>query len=447
MRYDQSYIVRLIAKYLTEGLTPKEQAILDEWVAESEVNRSIMEEIDDPERFARILEDYEYVDPEIAWQELVEREPELLKMGPTNTGNRTGWVFPRLNRFRIWIGNHRRLAINFSLGFVILVLVVTTLFRLPLQNNRNGTPVYVHEPLSPAGYGASLQLAGGPVLELANLALGFIGSRGGLHFSKTEDGKIVITAEGRGDADGRDAAGAGALGAGAPGAGAPGADKELAGILRTPKGAWYTAVLADRTVVSLNAGSKLELYACNGGLSREVTLTGEAYFDVAPGHGEMGVGRPFVVHVKRGEANMLNIICLGTRFNVKAYEGGHILAALDQGKIQLEKGGQVLTTLDPGEAVMLDDNGVHKLEGRSGAASSWKDGKFDFKQEPVDQILDDLGRWYDARVVHTDKRPIRDTVYSLIGYRKQSLDTLVGRLSQAAGFHYRIDAGTVYVWH
>ena len=483
MRYDRSYIVRLIAKYLTDGLSPREQAILDEWVEESEVNRQILEEVEDPERFAQILEDYEYIDPEIAWQQLVEREPELLKIGSKDRGNPagaadahsgsrvdktggtaagpgsqidktgadgrpsgTGWAISRLNRFKAWIENHRRSAMNFSFGLILVLLVVTTFFRLISTGSLNRTPVYVHEPLSPAGYGASIQLAGGPVLELANLALGVIGARGGLHFSKTEEGKVEVVADGgrRGEGGSRAAAagsrGEGGSRAAADARGAGCAGRELTATLSTPNGAWFTAVLADHTVVSLNAGSTLGLYSCGGNDAREVTLTGEAFFDVAP---TKGGAEPFVVHV----SDAMNIICLGTRFNVKAYGRGHILTTLDQGRIQLEKNGRILTTLDRGEAAILDDQGVRKIAGWPAAASSWKDGKFDFEQVPVSQILEDLGRWYDAKIVYSDKRPITDTVYSLIGYRMQPLDTLVERLSQDAGFHYKIDAGTVYVWH
>ena len=454
MKYDHAYIGRLLAKYLTEGLSKKEQAILDEWIEASDSNRQIFEEVRDPERFAQILEEFPYVDSEQAWRDLQDRAPELLKRdeprddsrvdawmkaaGSRGSGGRVGrgtgggsarvsWVASGLNRIKAWIEHHRRAA-NFATGFFVAALAVITFVRIALHLSPSGvsaagTHAYVREPLSPAGYNATLQLAGGPVLELANLALGFIGSQGGLHFTKTEDGKIVITSETAGGTSGGD----------------------FTAALTTPKGAWFTAVLADGTTVNLNAGSTLEMHTSGGVPIREVTLRGEAFFDVAKVDG----ARPFVVHVEGRTGHKggdLHIISLGTRFNVKAYEGGNVLTSLDQGRIELEKDGRILTTLDPGEAVIMDDSGVRKVEGQA-AASCWKDGKFDFEQKRVDEILADLSRWYDARIEYTDKRPITDTIYSLIGFRKQPLDTLVKRLSEGAGFHYKIDAGTIYVWH
>ena len=77
----------------------------------------------------------------------------------------------------------------------------------------------------------------------------------------------------------------------------------------TSKGEKSTFMLDDGTRVTLNADSKLEYAADFPVKSREVYLTGEAFFDV---HGD--AQKPFIIHT-----NKMDIKVLGTAFNVKSY--------------------------------------------------------------------------------------------------------------------------------
>ena len=77
--------------------------------------------------------------------------------------------------------------------------------------------------------------------------------------------------------------------------------------LLIPHGRIYTVVLSDSTIVTLNAESEL-IFPNNFGDVREVSLKGEAYFQVAK------TGSPFIVH-----ADNINIRVLGTKFNISNY--------------------------------------------------------------------------------------------------------------------------------
>ena len=81
MKYDPQFIGNLLARHLMIGLDAEEREILNDWVASSERNRSLLEELEDPIRRARLLKDYEPIDTEAAWLELVEAEPWILKGG------------------------------------------------------------------------------------------------------------------------------------------------------------------------------------------------------------------------------------------------------------------------------------------------------------------------------------------------------------------------------
>ncbi len=100
-------------------------------------------------------------------------------------------------------------------------------------------------------------------------------------------------------------------------------------------------VLADGTQVWLNSGSKLSYNKNNSNGQREVSLTGEAYFDVFkdPVH-------PFIIHTGR-----INIKVLGTAFNVRSYPGEkNIETSLIRGRVEV-------TIKDrPSESIILKPN-------------------------------------------------------------------------------------------
>lgn len=83
--------------------------------------------------------------------------------------------------------------------------------------------------------------------------------------------------------------------------------------------------LPDGTIVYLNANSHLQYDGEFNKTSRDVVLTGEAYFDVA--HNPK---KPFIVHTSKAAIRVL-----GTRFNVKNYDGELWETTLLQGKIEM----------------------------------------------------------------------------------------------------------------
>ncbi|GAA0885073.1 MULTISPECIES: FecR family protein [Sphingobacterium] len=90
-------------------------------------------------------------------------------------------------------------------------------------------------------------------------------------------------------------------------------------------------VLEDGTKVTLNASSKI-IYPASfkDSSTREVTLIGEAFFDVAK-----NPSKPFLIHTPRMEISVL-----GTAFNVRDYaEENNAQTALVRGKVSIWKKG------------------------------------------------------------------------------------------------------------
>ncbi len=95
----------------------------------------------------------------------------------------------------------------------------------------------------------------------------------------------------------------------------------------TKRGSRSNIKLPDGTMVWLNADSKLTYGEQFIGATREVSLVGEAYFDVA--HDPL---RPFVIHIGRS-----SIRVLGTAFNVRNYPQDNTWeTTLMRGKVEVE---------------------------------------------------------------------------------------------------------------
>lgn len=161
--------------------------------------------------------------------------------------------------------------------------------------------------------------------------------------------------------------------------------------LKIPRGGEYVLVLADGSTVYLNAESKLTYPVHFTGKERRVYLTGEAYFEV-----QRDTSRPFIVAV----SDSLKIQVLGTEFGVRAYsEEGCIRTTLKKGKVSVENGGYGVI-LTPNMQASFDKK-TTRLDVREVNVDlylAWKDGRLVFDNRPLEDILKDLGKWYDFDV-------------------------------------------------
>ncbi|MDR2148023.1 MAG: FecR family protein, partial [Tannerella sp.] len=101
----------------------------------------------------------------------------------------------------------------------------------------------------------------------------------------------------------------------------------LSGVkIEVPYGSKALTTLPDGSKVWVNAGSKITYAADFGITSRDVYLTGEAYFDIAKNE-----KIPFYVNT-----DVLKIKVFGTAFNVKAYsDDDRVETTLDRGSISI----------------------------------------------------------------------------------------------------------------
>ena len=159
--------------------------------------------------------------------------------------------------------------------------------------------------------------------------------------------------------------------------------------LRVGRGHEYMLILSDGTKVWLNSDSELRYPVSFGKDMRRVSLSGEAYFEVAPDSTS-----PFIVQVDE----RFEVKVLGTRFNIKAYLTDiRYETTLVEGKVLVKQPEGMGVVLNPSEQIVIGRDGEHELrEVDTDYYLAWHEGWFYFNDEPLEQVLEMFGRWYDV---------------------------------------------------
>ena len=171
-----------------------------------------------------------------------------------------------------------------------------------------------------------------------------------------------------------------------------------------PLGSRSHLTLADGTQVNLNSGSSLKLCKNFSSHHREVTLTGEGYFQV-----KSDKKHPFTV-----ETSKFDVTVTGTKFNISSYAADQeISATLAEGHIKLSTIDHKTIDLTPGQKISFDQQSMQpKLEKADvDSELAWVKGQFDFKEIPFPDLIKRLERWYDVKLVYKNSE-FNSMVYS-----------------------------------
>lgn len=166
----------------------------------------------------------------------------------------------------------------------------------------------------------------------------------------------------------------------------------------TERAEYKYLVLPDSTKVWLNAASTLEFPTDFDKNKREVSLSGEAYFDVQ--HAE---NAPFIIHTGK-----VSTTVLGTAFNIKAYPGqANIIVSVSHGKVRVNYGDKTPALLTQGQQVKVNEVTESAITKKATLVETapWKDGSLAYDGEAMQDIVADLERVYNVQI-RIDNRAI-----------------------------------------
>lgn len=340
----------LIEKYATESISEQERLLLLQYMNDPAFSAAI----------AAILEE-SYLSGEYNGTEPPERAARFEQLMQERLR-----PVRHINRRRYW-----------AAAASILVLLATGLYVWNANKPKViTTATHTQNDIQPGKNGAILTLADGSEVVLDSLKNGLVASQTGSQAVLT-NGQLHYNVNGQ-------------------------TTGEIQyNTINTPKGRQFRLTLPDGTNVWLNAASSIRYPTLFPDKQRQVSITGEVYFEVA-----QNAGRPFKVTVNNKE----EVDVLGTHFNVNAYENEQqISTTLLQGSVKVNQTASpapVPVILKPGQQARLAQNKMTVISDvDTDKVMAWKNGAFNFDDLSLDEAMRLLERWYDIDVIYENGIP------------------------------------------
>lgn len=214
--------------------------------------------------------------------------------------------------------------------------------------------------------------------------------------------------------------------------------------------------LPDGTQVWLNGNSQLTYSTADFGKSkREVTLTGEAFFDVAKNE-----QIPFIIHVIN-----VNIRVMGTAFNVKAYPSQKsVETSLIRGLIEIttKQDPERKIIVRPNEKIIIPEEAsagtdadsdssqalysiarLQKDKHQTIAETAWMESRLEFDNESFEDIAPKMNSWFSVSIRFADSSIARRRFSAVI--EKESLQQTLEAMKLSYPFSYRIKGAEILI--
>jgi ferric-dicitrate binding protein FerR (iron transport regulator) len=359
-------IVRLLHQQLTgEVLTAEEQQELDAWKNTSLSNTTLHGKINDEATVRQMLQTWYHIERNRE-KNKVRFLAMLQDLQHSSVSNRPLLRFLRSPLFRY-------------AAAAVLLIGAATFVWLPQSNHiQPGNHVVTagkSGPIVPGREGAILTLADGSTMVLDSVGNGILANQNGT--------SVVLQ-------NGQLAYNTGSVTSGVA----------VYNTVSTPKGRQFKLILPDGTKVWLNAASVIKYPTSFEDKERNISLQGEAYFEVA-----QNVKAPF--KITTGEATSIEV--LGTSFNINAYANEYtIRTTLLDGAVRINAYHQTATLKSGQQAAVKPSKGqlVVLNAVNTDQVMAWKNGLFNFEDASLDEVMRQLERWYDIEVVYEKGIPI-----------------------------------------
>jgi transmembrane sensor len=226
----------------------------------------------------------------------------------------------------------------------------------------------------------------------------------------------------------------------------------------TKNGSKTNLVLPDGTNVFLNSGSKIT-YAKNYGIHcREVSLIGEAYFDVVK-----NTAMPFIIHTSK-----INVRVLGTAFNVRCYpDEKNTVTSLIRGSLEVSfKDGREKIMLTPNEKLVVNNEtipqnfspvksknnisakNVYELshvavmpKDNSIVETSWVYNRLVFNSETFEDIAHKMEKWYGNPISFKDEN-LKSKKFTGV-FEKETIYEALDAIKMTTEFLYKEKDGQI----
>lgn len=291
---------------------------------------------------------------------------------------------------------------------ILLFLSVGTYFVLHAHRSASQQISYVND-VKPGSNSATLTLGNGQKIVLNTKPNGQLAVQGKMVVTKTANGQLQYQQSVSAD------------------------NEVMFNTITTNRKEQYKVILADGTSVWLNAASSIKYPTTFTGNSREVSITGEAYFEVAH-----NAAKPFRVS---SQGQIVEV--LGTHFNVNSYaDEPAAKTTLLEGSVRVTANNNI-KIIAPGEQTVLMGGQLSVSEANTEEAVAWKNGYFRFNKEAIGSIMRKLSRWYDIDVRFEGGMP--DDEFTGTISRFTNISEVLKALEYYKTVHFKVEGRRVTV--
>lgn len=295
---------------------------------------------------------------------------------------------------------------------ILIVVGIGLVFQKTSSQKSQTLNVFLND--IPAGKkSATLTLDNGRQILLSEANNGQLAAEAGILISKSADGQVVYQLNGQN-------------------VGASGKMHTLT----TVNGQTYRLQLPDHTEIWLNSASSIRFPASFEGLkTREVVLSGEAYFEIAKDK-----EHPFIVKTKQQEAQVL-----GTHFNINSYQDQrNTRTTLLEGSLRVINQHKKAKLLKPAEQSLVNDaEEIIVAPADIKSAMAWKNGYFRFNGERIDEVMLKISRWYNIEVDYQGNIS-SETFHGNIS-REKNISEVLNMLSYSNAVKFKVEGRRVTV--
>lgn len=191
--------------------------------------------------------------------------------------------------------------------------------------------------------------------------------------------------------------------------------------IKTPAGSQQKVVLSDSSLVQINGQSKLYYPVDFEGNTREVHLTGEAYFKIAPDK-----QHPFIIRTGDFTTQVV-----GTAFNVKS-DSSTVAVSVTEGVVKVFVNLDTVT-LHPGEAAIYakEQNSIVKNKADLETALAWMSRSLILQDETLGVVADKIYQLYGVTSEFKSQRLKEVRVTGK--FRKMSLEDILLAIEFSTG--------------
>lgn len=385
-------IINILIDFRRGKISSSEKQILDKWIQESESNRKIFESFADNDFTSEKLKLFYFFEDKKDWIKILKRT----KKQKSCQGNKF----------------HIQSWMKWSIAAMLAGILIGGYFYKSYKNFQPPPVVQSSDVKAPTFSSAFIKMDNGKIVMVDSIKAQTPFKLNGVEVQKNKAGQIVVRSdEGKKNAN-------------------------TINTLYNPRGSKIiTIVLSDSTTVWLNSESFISYPVRFDKGERKVTISGEAYFEVAKSKTQK-----FIVTTSKMKTEVL-----GTHFDIKDYpnENSSFVVLLEGFvRVSNQQKGKVLLRPSQQATQNKKSQKLHVENADVDRAIAWKKGMFDFKDDDIYSIARQFGRWYDIKVqIDGD---FGGETYSGIISRELSLMQVL-QILKSAGVNYTLKKKTLFI--